>query len=255
MALLDTLSNRKAMPMSGRATFGIQRPSLPPRRLEKVRPIVLNEMQQNPAPYEGEGFERLTGNSANADVNAEMPSGEQRGEIMENPRQGQGRSDAQDQTDSLFAQIAGLQNKDYGEKKRGGFKDILIALGMGALQGVANSDPRGGVGGMLGGAIGGAAAGGIGGAVDGSTDNRMRDRLKLDKLYGDYSNASKIADAEQRRAYQRKRIEDVDKDNAARDAAAAAKVAKDERDYGLKLKTLEWKMEDRDEYYRLEGHC
>lgn len=235
MGFLDTLQRQQEpRPMMGRAGFSIQRPS-PRVRLDKFK-AVLDPMEDRPAPFEGQGFERLTGNPANADVNidvnADIPMG---GEIMENPRQGQGQAEAE--VANILAEISGIKGKDYGPRKKGGFKDILLGLGLGALQGAANSDPRGGLGAVLGGAIGGGAAGGIGGAIDGSTDNRMRDRLRLDRLYGDYGQAAKVAEIETNRKYKQKTIENIDADNKARDDKAKADA--DARTEALKQRKRE----------------
>lgn len=272
MALLDILDKQKeARPMMGRANFSIQRPS-PRVRLDKFKAVIdprMMEQQDNPAPYEGQGFERLTGNPANTDAgfirrDSGEPTdigfissqdgetrnalGEQVGELMENPRQGQAESEVA----NILAEISGIQGKDYGPRKKGGWKDILLGLGLGAMQGVANSDPRGGLGAMLGGAIGGGAAGGVGGAVDGSTDNRMRDRLRLDRLYNDYGQASKVADIEQNRAYRGKQMEKIDLEEANRLRDDAFRAENAQRDYDLKVKMADWKIEDRKEYYEWE---
>lgn len=269
MALLELLKQQQTpRPMMGRANFGIQRPS-PRVRLDKFKatldPRFLDK--ENPAPYEGQGFERLAGNSANgfyrdgstdnnADVSLDknvpirddMPEpGEQRDEgfVQKQP-------DSESEITNILAEISGIQGKDYGPRKKGGWKDILLGLGLGALQGAANSDPRGGIGAVLGGALGGGAAGGIGGAVDGSTDNRMRDRAKLDKLYGDYGRASKVADTEMNRKYRQKQLEKIDLEEANRVRDDAFRVEKDKRDYDLKVKTADWKAEDRDKYWEWE---
>jgi len=260
MALLELLKQQQTpRPMMGRAAFGIQRPS-PRVRLDKFKATLDPRMMDNPAPYEGEGFERLTGQPENRDEGfipresdaIEMPGG---AESDATPLGGfvQRKNDSESQIANILAEISGIQGKDYGPRKKGGFKDILASLGLGALQGVANSDPRGGLGAMLGGAIGGGAAGGIGGAVDGSTDNRMRDRLRLDRLYGDYGQASKVADIEQSRKYKQKTIEKMDREEANRVRDDNYRAEKDKRDYDLKVKTADWKVEDRAKYWEWEG--
>jgi len=257
MGFLDTLQRQQQAPksMMGRANFGIQRPSprvrldkfkatLDPRFLEQQNVEVAEDVQ---TPREDIDL--------SLDVNKDIPLGNDlpsNGGITGNGGFVQRKNDSESQIANILAEISGIQGKDYGPRKKGGFKDILASLGIGALQGVASADPRGGIGAILGGALGGGAAGGIGGAVDGSTDNKMRDRMKLDRLYGEYGQASKVADAELNRKYRRTQMENIDKDNAARDAAALAKAEKEKREFGLKEKTFNFKVEDRAEYYRLE---
>jgi len=112
--------------------------------------------------------------------------------------------------DDKYAEVQRLEQKDFSKKKNPAYdpklpesetnqryihgkdrdktksvKDVFKALGLGALQGIANS--RGGdLATVLGGALGGAASGGIAGAIDPNTDDRMMNEIKLAKARGEY---------------------------------------------------------------------
>lgn len=264
MALLELLKQQQApRPMMGRAAFGIQRPS-PRVRLDKFKATLDPRMMEQRNVDVTEDVQTPRENiDLSLDVNKDIPLGHDlpgaggwSRPSGENMTQGEiarsGQSNSESEITNILAEISGIQGKDYGPRKKGGWKDILLGLGLGALQGAANSDPRGGIGAVLGGALGGGAAGGIGGAVDGSTDNRMRDRAKLDKLYGDYGRASKVADTEMNRKYRQKQLEKIDLEEANRVRDDAFRVEKDKRDYDLKVKTADWKAEDRDKYWEWE---
>jgi hypothetical protein len=108
--------------------------------------------------------------------------------------------------------IADLQNKEY-TKGKGGFKDILKGLGLGALDAFSKADPRQGLAGMLGAATGGAAGLGVRSAIDSSADDRFIDERKMNKLYQDAAAQGQIADADTNRTYKRKAIENMERDD------------------------------------------
>lgn len=92
-------------------------------------------------------------------------------------------------------------------------------------------------------ALGGTGLGA--GLVDRSSNERREAMRNLPMLQQN----AKIASDEQMR---QKQMENMDADNVARDAAAAAKIERDKRDYDLKVKMTDWKIEDQSEYRRLE---
>jgi len=108
--------------------------------------------------------------------------------------------------------IADLQNKEYTQGK-GGFKDILKGLGLGALDAFSKADPRQGLAGMLGAATGGAAGLGIRSAIDSSADDRFIDERKMNKLYQDAAAQGQIADSDINRTYKRETIENMKRDD------------------------------------------
>lgn len=73
----------------------------------------------------------------------------------------------------------------YDDKKKD-WKDILRGLGLGALRGMQNADPRMGIAGMLGAAAGGAGVGGVRTGIDRTYDNQMQDEMQLGQLYQQY---------------------------------------------------------------------
>lgn len=137
--------------------------------------------------------------------------------------------------------IADLQNKEYTQGK-GGFKDILKGLGLGALDAFSKSDPRQGLAGMLGAATGGAAGLGIRSAIDSSADDRFIDERKMNKLYQDAAAQGQIADSEVRRQDVLNRGKDRETDNArlqadlerqAKRDAVKAQLEQDKLDFNI----------------------
>lgn len=139
---------------------------------------------------------------------------------------------------ATLAKIQGLQNKDYGPRQHGGFKDILANAGLQALKGIASAQP-GNLGTMIGGAIGGAGAGAVGGAFDGSQDNRTRDNMQLGTLYGQYGREAQVRDNEQGAKLTQARINTIPIDDANnRQKIIDARQAKADTQQGQNLRKL-----------------
>lgn len=132
-------------------------------------------------PYGGRVVEEgNTGFSADA----ETEQAERAGLL---PKEGQRKRES----DITRAEIERREGKDFSKggkdyDKDHDWKDVMRALGIGALQGFANTDPRQSLGAMLGSGLGGGIAGGVAGAFDRNTDEKMGNEISLAREYDKY---------------------------------------------------------------------
>lgn len=172
----------------------------------------------------------------------------------------------QSPADMLRGRIESIQRKDYSnirnedgtrsygkdfDKKRD-WKDALRSAGLGILQSLASAPANADLGSMLGRAIGGGAAGGVMGATMDNVDNKMMDQFKLAQLLPQYENAANIDKNELEKKYRQAQVEATQQKPIIDRYKADTAALKAERDYQIKVATLDWKKEDRDRYYELE---
>ncbi len=244
--LLQNMSGgRKPDVTAGREGFGIRKPGrtdiLPPPT--RINPGLINlpnakrPQQELPAididqtDIETRPTERK-GKYGTYVSDEEFDAAEEYIPPMDAPEDGNwtGRTNRGNVTDNILQrtlnEIAGLQNKEY-TKGKGGFKDILKGLGLGALDAFSKADPRQGLAGMLGAATGGAAGLGIRSAIDSSADDRFIDERKMNKLYQDAAAQGQIADSEIRRQDVLNRGKDRETDNARLQAKLEQQALRD----------------------------
>lgn len=164
------------------------------------------------------------------------------------------------QSDITLAEIERRQNKDFKGKDRDNdhnWKDVLRSAGIGALRSLGNADPRMGWEGMLGAATGGAAGGGVYGAVDRNADEKMGNEMNLERLLGEYQQQygmEQQRDANDRKArLEEAQIAEWGSRPEIKRAETARKTAADKARLEMQEKTLNFKKDDRDRYFELEG--
>lgn len=202
-------------------------------------------------PYGGRVVEEgNTGFSADA----ETEQAERAGLL---PKEGQRKRES----DITRAEIERREGKDFSKggkdyDKDHDWKDVMRALGIGALQGFANTDPRQSLGAMIGSGLGGGIAGGVAGVFDRNTDEKMGNEISLAREYDKYKRQfereQSAIDADQKN---RKAEADIRGAEMRPDIALAEverKRIQGDRNLELKERTQNWKEADRVEYYRLE---
>lgn len=109
------------------------------------------------------------------------------------------------------------------------------------------------------GGLGGAIGGGIGAAFDPNYDEKWGNQMQLQGLQKQYAGemgVRKMEDEEKDRAldrdYRQKQIDYLAIKPEQQQQEIDRKIAKDKADLDLKVKTLNWKREDRDRYFELE---
>ncbi|MDL5055902.1 hypothetical protein [Geitlerinema calcuttense] len=164
-------------------------------------------------------------------------------------------------SDALWAEIQRRTGKDL---KKGGkdadtthnFKDVLRSFGLGALQSLANADPRQGTASMLGSALGGGIAGGVGGAIDPNTDEKIGNEIALASLTPKYQQQYGLEQQrdvdELNRQKSQAAIDELTMRPVLRRKEIERKALADQRRNEMAQMTLDWKKEDRDRFYELE---
>lgn len=137
----------------------------------------------------------------------------------------------------------GTDNQKYVNHKRS-FLKFLGSAGLGALRGAAT--------GNLAGALGGAIAGTIGEGVDPNFFRKQGDQIKLGQLQPVYEGQVAREKQKQARDLRDAQIRDSLAKPEDRDEERKRKKLADDHRYEMQGKTLDWKKEDREEYYRLE---
>lgn len=135
----------------------------------------------------------------------------------------------------------GTPGKDYDKDHN--WWDVVKGIGIGFTKG----------------GLGGAIGGGIGAAFDPNYDEKWGNQMQLQGLQKQYAGemgVRKMEDEEKDRAldrdYRQKQIDYLAIKPEQQQQEIDRKIAKDKADLDLKVKTLNWKREDRDRYFELE---